>query len=54
MAIDEYDQVVLQTPKTKQLMFINMNNDLYYPQVVNDWLDWIYEKAEKEGLSLKK
>jgi len=92
IAIDEYDQVVLQTPKTKnsyrtislddetirilqkwfsiqkedyfklgfntskakQLMFSNMSNDLYYPQVVNDWLDWIYDKAEKEGLTLKR
>lgn len=35
-------------------MFSNMSNDLYYPQVVNDWLDWIYDKAEKEGLTLKR
>ena len=31
-----------------------MSNDLYYPQVVNDWLDWIYSKAKKDGLNLTK
>ncbi|MBO0427820.1 tyrosine-type recombinase/integrase [Vagococcus fluvialis] len=29
-----------------------MENELYYPQVVNDWLDWIYKKEDKKRLKL--
>lgn len=36
-----------------QFIFTNKQNELYYPQVVNDWLKWIYEKAEKNGVYLK-
>ncbi|MGX6979130.1 tyrosine-type recombinase/integrase [Vagococcus elongatus] len=87
IAIDEHDQIILQTPKTrssyrtislddetlkimrrwinimqqdflklgintskkKQLLFPNLSNNLYYPQVANDWLDWIYKKAKESG-----
>lgn len=36
-----------------QFIFTNKQNKLYYPRVVNDWLKWIYEKAEKNGVDLK-
>ncbi len=82
IAQDEFNQVVLQVPKTKnssrtiqlddftlkqlriwqqeqmkimilygyntnspkQFLFTTNTNKLYYPQVVNDWLDWIYKR----------
>lgn len=34
-------------------MFGNLSNNLFYPQVVNDWLNWIYDKAKKQGNNLK-
>lgn len=86
IAQDEFNQVVLQVPKTKnssrtiqlddftlkqlriwqqeqmkimilygyntnspkQFLFTTNTNKLYYPQVVNDWLDWIYKKTPME------
>lgn len=86
IAQDEFNQVVLQVPKTKnssrtiqlddftlkqlriwqqeqmkimilygyntnspkQFLFTTSTNKLYYPQVVNDWLDWIYKKTPME------
>ncbi|RXW58623.1 site-specific integrase, partial [Enterococcus faecium] len=83
---DEFNQVVLQVPKTKnssrtiqlddftlkqlriwqqeqmkimilycyntnspkEFLFTTNTNKLYYPQVVNDWLDWIYKKTPME------
>lgn len=92
IAIDEFDNVILQTPKTAssyrtislddetikvikkwitilkkemlilgfnvskngELLFPNANNSHYYPQAVNDWLKWIYDKAKKDGLTLKR
>lgn len=50
----DYEKLGYSTSTSKQLMFSNMSNDLYYPQVVNDWLDWIYSKSEKDGLNLTK
>ena len=92
IAIDEFDNIILQTPKTKtsyrtisldvetikimekwistlkqdmlklgfntskkkQLLFPNLSNELYYPQVANDWLDWIYKKAKQSSIVMKK
>lgn len=50
----EYLKLGYNTSKPKQLLFSNINNKEYYPQVVNDWLDWIYQKAEKNNLLLNK
>lgn len=51
---EDYLKLGYNTAKSKQLMFSNLSNDLFYPQVVNDWLDWIYDKAEKQGIELKR
>lgn len=51
---EDYLKLGYNTAKSKQLMFSNLSNDLFYPQVVNDWLDWIYDKAEKQGTELKR
>ncbi|MFB8466683.1 tyrosine-type recombinase/integrase [Enterococcus thailandicus] len=51
---EDYLKLGYNTTKSKQLMFSNLSNDLFYPQVVNDWLDWIYDKAEKQGIELKR
>lgn len=51
---EDYLKLGYNTTKGKQLMFSNLSNDLFYPQVVNDWLDWIYDKAEKKGIGLKR
>ncbi len=51
---EDYLKLGYNTTKGKQLMFSNLSNDLFYPQVVNDWLDWIYDKAEKKGIELKR
>ena len=86
IAQDEFNEVVLQVPKTKnstrvikldevtlkqlrnwqqeqmkimllhgyntnspqQFLFTTKENKLYYPQAVNDWLDWIYKKTSME------
>ena len=83
VAQDEFQEVVLQVPKTKsstrkiklddvtlkqlrywqqeqmktmllygfnthspkQFVFTTRQNQLYYPQAVNDWLNWIYKKT---------
>lgn len=90
IAIDEHENVILQTPKTttsyrtislddetvkvlrkwihimkqdylklgyntskkNQLMFPNQYNTFYYPQAVNDWLNWIYKKTDEKGLKI--
>lgn len=92
IAIDEFDNIILQTPKTKtsyrtisldvetvkimekwisilredmfklgfntskkkQLLFPNLKNDLYYPQIANDWLDWIYKKMKQNNIEIQK
>lgn len=51
---EDYLKLGYNTAKSKQLMFSNLSNDLFYPQVVNDWLDWIYDKAEKQRIELKR
>lgn len=86
VALDEFNQVVLQVPKTTssirtiqldditlkqlrvwqkeqreqmilhgyntnspdQFIFVTKDNKLYYPQAVNDWLNWIYKKTPME------
>lgn len=91
IAIDEFDNIILQTPKTKtsyrtisldietvkimekwisilredmfklgfntskkkQLLFPNLKNDLYYPQIANDWLDWIYKKMKQDNIDIQ-
>lgn len=45
----DYLKLGYNTSKKKQLLFPNSLNDLYYPQAVNDWLDWIYKKAMASG-----
>lgn len=51
---EDFFKLGINASKTKQLLFANMKNDLYYPQIANDWLDWIYEKAERDNLNLVK
>lgn len=36
------------TNSPKQFIFTTNENKLYYPQVANDWLDWIYKKTPME------
>lgn len=36
------------TNSPKQFIFTTNENKLYYPQVANDWLDWIYKKNPME------
>ncbi len=38
----------------KQFLFVNADNKVMYPQIANDWLTWIYDKAEKEGITFKR
>lgn len=33
------------TNSPQQFLFTTKDNKLYYPQAVNDWLDWIYNKT---------
>ncbi|MCD1024699.1 site-specific integrase [Enterococcus sp. SMC-9] len=40
--------------KTGQLIFTNRYNELYYPQVANDWLDWVYKKYDCIDLANRK
>lgn len=42
------------TASENQFIFTNRRNELYYPQVANDWMNWIYEKAEKKELEMTK
>lgn len=51
---EAYFMLGFNTTSEKQFIFTNKRNELYYPQVVNDWLKWIYQKAEKKELSLKR
>lgn len=30
-------------------IFTNKRNNLYYPLVINNWLKWICQKADKTG-----
>lgn len=48
-----YLKLDFNTYSKDQFIFTNKKNELYYPQVVNDWLKWIYQKAEKNGLDLR-
>lgn len=36
-----------------QFLFANTGNEVLYPQIVNDWLSCIYEKAERDGITFK-
>ena len=49
-----YLKLGFNTFSKEQYIFTNKQNELYYPQVVNDWLKWIYQKAEKNELDLKR
>lgn len=51
---EEFFKLGINTSKPKQLLFSNKVNELYYPQIANDWLDWIYNKAKKDGLTFKR
>ena len=33
------------TNSPEQFDFTTKDNNLYYPQAVNDWLNWIYKKS---------
>lgn len=35
-------------PSDKQHIFTGKENNLYYPQIINDWLNWIYHKDSKK------
>lgn len=50
---ETYLKMGFNTFDQNQFIFTNKQNKLYYPQVINDWLKWIYEKAEKNGVDLK-
>lgn len=45
---EDYFKFLHNTKSEKQFVFTNKNNELYYPQVVNDWLTWIYDKIDKK------
>lgn len=51
---EDYLKLGYNTSKQNQLMFSNQTNELYYPQVANDWLDWIYKKANENHLNINK
>lgn len=36
------------TSSPDQFIFVTKDNKLYYPQAVNDWLNWIYKKTPME------
>lgn len=36
------------TNSPKQFIFTIKDDNLYYPQAVNDWLNWIYKKSPME------
>ncbi|SLM86543.1 Phage integrase [Vagococcus fluvialis bH819] len=40
----EYFQMGFNTTSDKQYVFTNERNELYYPQVANDWLNYIIKK----------
>lgn len=42
------------TSSKQCLVFSNKFNELYYPQVANDWLNWVYEKYDLLDASYKK
>lgn len=49
---EDYFKLGYNTKSEKQFVFTTIENDLYYPQVVNDWLNWIYKKEDKKRLKL--
>lgn len=49
---EDYFKLGYNTTSEKQFVFTTIENELYYPQVVNDWLDWIYKKEDKKRLKL--
>ncbi|EIX0499067.1 site-specific integrase [Enterococcus faecalis] len=42
--LENYKRVGLDTSSENQYVFTNLKNKLYYPQVVNDWLDYLIKK----------
>lgn len=45
--VEEIKIINSEHKKSKQFLFTNKRNELYYPQIVNDWLKWIYKRYEK-------
>ncbi|MGF2054708.1 tyrosine-type recombinase/integrase [Vagococcus fluvialis] len=41
---EEYFQMGFNTTGDKQFVFTNVRNELYYPQIVNDWLKYLIKK----------
>lgn len=41
---EEYFQMGFNTTSDKQFVFTNVRNELYYPQIVNDWLKYLIKK----------
>lgn len=41
---EEYFQMGFNTTSDKQFVFTNVRNELYYPQIVNDWLKYLLKK----------
>lgn len=41
---EEYFQMGFNTTSDKQFVFTNIRNELYYPQIVNDWLKYLIKK----------
>ena len=41
---EEYFHMGLNTTNDKQFVYTNMRNELYYPQIVNDWLKYLIKK----------
>ncbi len=50
---EDFLKLGFNTSKKKQLLFPNAYNKPYYTQAINDWLDWIYKKAKKEGYGFR-
>ncbi len=51
---DELSHLSTYTESKKQLIFSNKSNELYYPQVANDWLTWVYLKYTRLDINSKK
>lgn len=50
----ELSHLPTYTRQKKQLIFSNKMNELYYPQVANDWLTWVYLKYTRLDINAKK
>lgn len=50
----ELSHLPTYTRQKKQLIFSNKMNELYYPQVANDWLTWVYLKYTRLDINTKK